>query len=150
VLGIAEGIGLNLGQTFEYLSHINSRHFDLYVDLTGIFRERQELSRRLLNEDRFKGMLESLAHYINNTIMNISGQCEILQLLHQNGDKDEIFEKIPSLNETIRLSANRISTVLRELSSITGMEKIGSLMYPGALDIERSLKEKLEENPVEI
>ena len=157
VLGSAEGIGLNLGEAFEYLSQVNARLFNLYVELSSIFRERQELSRRLLNEERLEGTLESLhialatlSHYINNSIMNISGQCEILQLLHRNGDKDQVFEKIPSLNESIRLSTKRISVVLRELSNITSMEKISYFKNSRAIDIEKSLKERLEENLVEV
>ncbi len=156
VLGNAEGMGLNLGEAFEYLSQVNARLFNLYVELVSIFRERQELSRRLLNEERLEGTLESLhialatlSHYINNATMNISGQCEILQLLHRNGDKDQIFEKIPSLNESIRLSTKRISVVLRELSNITSMEKISYFKDSRAIDIEESLKEQLEENLIE-
>ena len=157
VLGNAEGMGLNLGEAFEYLSQVNARLFNLYVELASIFRERQELSGRLLNEERLEGTLESLhialatlSHYINNATMNISGQCEILQLLHRKGDKNEVFEKIPSLNESIRLSTKRISMILRELSNIASMEKISYFKNSRAIDIEKSLKEQLEENLVKI
>ncbi len=157
VLGNAEGMGLNLGEAFEYLSQVNATLFNLYVELAGIFRERQELSRRLLNEERLEGTLESLhialatlSHYINNAIMNISGQCEILQLLHGKGDKEEIFERIPSLRESIKLSTKRITMVLRELSNIASMEKISYFKNSRAIDIEKSLKERLEDSLVEI
>jgi HD-like signal output (HDOD) protein len=157
VLGNAEGMGLDLGEAFEHLSQVNAKLFNLHVELASIFRERQELSRRLLNEERLEGTLESLhialatlSHYINNAIMNISGQCEILQLLHRNGDKDRVFEKIPSLNESIRLSTKRISVVLQELSNISSMEKISYIRNSRAIDIEKSLKERLEENLVKV
>ena len=84
------------------LSMMNDQLFNIYIELGRIFKERQELSRRLLEESRTEATLDSLrmamatlSHYINNSIMSISGQGEFLQLLYDNGDRERAFEQIP-------------------------------------------------------
>ncbi|MEE9554658.1 MAG: HDOD domain-containing protein, partial [candidate division Zixibacteria bacterium] len=151
VLSNAEGMEINLGDAVEYLSRINTEIFQLYIDLANIFRERQELSGRLLTEERLEGTLESLhialatlSHYINNASMNISGQCEVLQILYDKGDSMKVFEKIPEMTKSIKSSIKKISAVLEELSSISSLEKINYFKDSRAIDIEESLKERLE------
>ncbi len=156
VLGNAEGIGLNLGRAFEYLLQVNATLLNFYVESASILREHRKISHRFQNEEKVEGTLESfrvalatLSHHINNDVMNISGQCEILKLLLQKGNKDEIYDIIPSLTESVRSSTNRIAMMLRELSSITSMERIGDFKDSSAIDIEESLKERPEKNSVE-
>lgn len=151
VLHHAEGMELNLGDAMQYLSRMNTELFDLYVDLANIFRERQELSRRMLAEERVEGTLESLhialatlSHYVNNATMNISGQCEVARLLYDKGDREELFRRFPAMTDSVRNSIKNISRVLEELSNITSMEKISYFKNSKAIDIEKSLKERLE------
>ena len=151
VLSSAEGMDINLGDAVEYLSRINTEIFQLYVDLANIFRERQELSGKMLTEERLEGTLESLhialatlSHYINNASMNISGQCEVLQILYDKGDVKQVYEKIPSMSKSVKSSIKRISLILEELSKISNMENINYFKDSRAIDIENSLKERLE------
>ncbi len=81
VLGNAEGIGLNLGHAFKYLSQVNATLLNFYVESASILREHREISHRFQNEKKVEGILESLhfalatlSHNINNDVMNISGQ----------------------------------------------------------------------------
>lgn len=151
VLGNAEGMDIDIGDALQYLSKINMEIFQLYVDLVNIFRERQELSGRMLTEERLEGTLESLhiglatlSHYINNASMNISGQCEIMQILYDKADKTKVYEKIPDMSNSIKTSIKKISLVLDELSKISSMENINYFKDSRAIDIEKSLKERLE------
>ncbi len=151
VLGSAEGLDLDLGDAVEYLSKINTEVFQLYIDLANIFRERQELSGKMLTEERLEGTLESLhialatlSHYINNASMNISGQCEVLQILYDKGDTRQVYEKIPSMTKSIKSSIKKISLILEELSKISSLESINYFKDSRAIDIEQSLKERLE------
>ena len=151
VLHQADGMNLNLGDAMQYLSRMNTELFDLYVDLASIFRERQELSRKMLAEERVEGTLESLhialatlSHYINNATMNISGQCEVARLLYDKGDREELINRFPSMADSVRNSIKKISRVLEELSNITSMEKISYFKNSRAIDIEKSMKERLE------
>jgi putative nucleotidyltransferase with HDIG domain len=151
VLINAEGFDLNLGDVVEYLSRANKRLFDLYLDLAGAFRESRELPGKLLEEERLGGIQDSLnialatlSHYINNATMNISGQCEVLQLLYQGGDKEKVYNKIPPTVEQIKASVRKISLILEELSRLSGLENVNHLGNPKAIDIEAELKSRLE------
>ncbi len=64
--------------------------------------------------------------------------------------REEIFERIPSLRESIKLSTKRITMVLGELSNIANMEKISYFKNSRAIDVEKSLKERLEDSLIEI
>jgi putative nucleotidyltransferase with HDIG domain len=151
VLYHADGMSLNMGDAVQYLSRVNSELFDLYIELANTFKERQELSRKLLKEERLEGTLESLhialatlSHYINNSTQSISGQGEVLKLLFDKGDKDQAFARIPAMTDAIKNSVKKISIVLEELSNITSFEKINYFKNSKAIDIEQSLKNRLD------
>ena len=151
VLRNAEGFDLNLGDAFEYLSQANRKLFDFYLELAGAFREREELSIRLLQEERLGGIhdslhiaLATLSHYINNATMNISGQCEVLQLLYNNKDQEKVYNKIPELLASIRSSIRRISIILEELSNLSNIENLNYMKNSRAINIETEIKRRLE------
>jgi putative nucleotidyltransferase with HDIG domain len=155
VLRNAEGFDLNLGDAFEYLSQANRKLFDLYLELTGAFREREELSIKLLQEERMGGIhdslniaLATLSHYINNATMNISGQIEVLQMLHEGKDKDKVYDKIPSMIESVRSSIRKISVILEELSNLSSIENINYMKNSRAINIEDELKKRLDSTQV--
>jgi HD-like signal output (HDOD) protein len=155
VLYQAEGMNLNMGDAIQYLSRVNSELFDLYIELANTFKERQELSGRILKEERVEGTLESLhialatlSHYVNNSTMSISGQSEVMRLLYDKGDKDQAFARIPIMTDSIKNAIKKISVVLDELSNITSMEKIKYFNHSKAIDIEKSLRERLESKAV--
>ncbi len=155
VLGSAEGLDLNLGDAFEYLSKVNHNLFDIYLSLAKSFREREELSGEILKEERIEGVGESLqivlatlSHYINNAMMNISGQCEVIQLLHDSKDKDKVYKKIPSMTKSIRSSIKKTSMILEELSAFSSVENINYFKNSKAIDIESELKKRLDSNQV--
>lgn len=151
VLYQAEGMNLDMGDAIQYLSRVNSELFDMYIELANTFKQRQELSSRMLKEERLEGTMESLhialatlSHYINNSTQSISGQAEVLKLLYDNGDKEQAFSRIPILSEAIKTSIKKISIVLEELSGITKMENINYFKNSRAIDIEKSLRDRLE------
>ncbi|UCE66432.1 MAG: HDOD domain-containing protein [Candidatus Zixiibacteriota bacterium] len=155
VLRNAEGFDLDLGDAFEYLSQANRKLFNLYLELAGAFREREELSVKLLQEERIGGIHESLnialatlSHYINNATMNISGQCEVLQMLYEGKDIDKVYDKIPSSLESVRSSIRRISVILEELSNLSSIENINYMKNSRAINIEAELKKRLDSNQV--
>jgi HD-like signal output (HDOD) protein len=151
VLGNAEGMEIDLGDAVEYLSKINADILKLYLDLANIFRDRQEVSGRMLTEERLEGMLESLqialatlSHYINNASMNISGQCDVLQMLYDRGETEKVSEKIPEMTRSIKSSVRKISLVLEELSKLSSLRNINYIKDSRAIDIEESLRHRLE------
>jgi len=151
VLRDAEGFDLDLGDAFEYLSKANKKLFDHYLELAGAFREREELSVKLLQEERIGGIhdslniaLATLSHYINNATMNISGQCEVLQMLYEGKDKDKVYDKIPSMIKSVRSSVRKISIILEELSNLSSIENINYMKNSRAINIEDELKKRLD------
>jgi len=151
VLYQAEGMNLDMGDAIQYLSRVNGELFDLYIELANTFKQRQELSSKLLKEERLEGTMESLhialatlSHYINNSTQSISGQAEVLRLLYDKGEKEQAFNRIPVLSDAVKNSIKKIAIVLEELSNLTKMENINYFKNSRAIDIEKSLKERLE------
>ena len=141
---------LDLGNAVDILSQSNSELFNLYLEMATLFKERQELSRKILQMERMEGTLESLkialatlSHYINNATMNIQGKCEILHLFLNNKDFKTLINNLPSSLESMERSIKKISLVLRELSNISSLENLNFFRYSMAIDIERDIEEKL-------
>jgi signal transduction histidine kinase len=133
------------------LAKMNDELFSLYDELGHMVKERQELSRRMLQESRDEGTLESLkmafstlSHYINNSIMSISGKGEFLQMLYDKNDKDGVFERIPDMTRTIMKTVRKISIILEELSSIMDLDKARHFKDSKAIDIDSALKARLD------
>jgi signal transduction histidine kinase len=155
VLRNAERFDLDQGDALEYLSRVNRSLFDLYLGLAGAFRERQKVSGKLLQQERMGGIQESLnialatlSHYINNATMNISGQCEILQMLHERKDREKVSQKLPVSLESIRSSIRKISIILEELSNLSKLENINYMKNSRAIDIEAELRNRLDSSQV--
>lgn len=141
---------LDLGDAVDILSKSNAELFNLYLDMANLFKERQELSRKILRVERMEGTLESLkialatlSHYINNATMNIQGKCEILHLFLNNKHLKTLVSNLPASLESMEKSIKKISLVLDELSSISSMEKLNFFRFSKAIDIEKDIKDKL-------
>jgi putative nucleotidyltransferase with HDIG domain len=91
-MAAAEYLGIDIGDPIEVLQRANSELSDSYLTIENLFRERQELSRRILAEERRAAMMETktvaiatLSHYINNAAMAISGRAQLIKMLLGNG-----------------------------------------------------------------
>lgn len=136
---------------WKSLDKMNNELFSLYDELGHMFKERQELSRRMLQESRNEGSLESLtmafstlSHYINNSIMAISGKGEFLQMLYDKNDKEGVFEQIPDMTRTILKTVRKISIILEELSSIMDLDNAEHFKNSKAINIDMALKARLD------
>jgi putative nucleotidyltransferase with HDIG domain len=151
----AEGFGLNPGDAFEYLSRANRKLYDLYLGLAGAFREKRGLSGNLSQQERMGSIHESLnialatlSHYINNATMNISGQCEVMQMLYERNDREKFFQKMPAALESVKSSIRKISIILEELSVLSNFENVNYLKDSNAIDIEAELRNRLDSSQV--
>jgi len=141
---------LDMGDAIEILTQSNSKLFNIYLELASLFRERQEISRKLLIEERMEGTLESLkislatlSHYINNATMNIQGKCDILRLFHEKGDHKTLVSTLPDALSSMQKSVKKISLILEELSNISSLENLRFFSNSRAIDIEAGIKAKL-------
>ena len=76
--------------------------------------------------------------------MGISGNGEILRMLYDQGGKDAIMEQIPNTIRAIDKNVKKISLILQELSSIIDLNKTKRFKDSEAIDIDASLKARLE------
>jgi HD-like signal output (HDOD) protein len=150
VVTSARMMELDLGDAVEILTQSNARLFDIYLEITSLFKERQELSKKLLDDERSAGILESLkislatlSHYINNATMNIQGKCEIMRIINDQKDYKALLLDLPSTIESIEKSVKKISLVLEELSNISSLDSLTFFRHSKAIDIEKDVKEKL-------
>jgi len=152
VVSSATAMELDMGDAIEILTQSNMRLFNIYLELTSLFKERQELSRKMLVEERTEGALESLkislatlSHYLNNAIMNVQGKCDILKMYYEKKDLNTLIKTLPSSLTSMQKSAQKILFTLEELSNISSLENMQFFSHSKAIDIENNLKAKLAE-----
>ncbi len=130
---------------------MNIQLFDLYSGLACMFRERQQISRQLLQEKYVEGTWESLtialstiSHYINNSMSIVSGESEILKHVYEKGDKEAALARIPDITRAITKTSKKIAVLLEELSKIAGPDELQYFKNSKAIDIKKILEERLE------
>jgi HD-like signal output (HDOD) protein len=146
----AATLDMDIGDAVDILSRSNAELFMIYLDLAALFKERRELSKEIIIEERMEGTLESLkialatlSHYINNSTMNIQGKCEMLNLLHSQKDINKINASLPLYVDSMLKSVKRISLVLEELSHLSSIDTLNFFSHSKAIDIENDIKNKL-------
>lgn len=156
VVKIAEFMGLNIGNIDDMLIRANKEIWRTYLVVENLFRQRQELSSKLLHEERAKGAIESkniaiatLSHYVNNAAMAIYGRTQLISKLLREGQHERI---ISSLGDSIKVMENsilKISAVLAEIKEISPIDDIEFYDMSQAMKvddrIERRMKQMLEE-----
>ena len=150
VVNSATIMDLDMGDAIEILTQSNTRLFNIYLELASLFKERQELSRKALVEERTEATLDSLrislatlSHYLNNAIMNIQGKCEIMRMQYNDQKLKPLISSLPGYLESILKSSKKVTLMLEELSRISSLDKLTFFSNSKAIDIEQDLKEKL-------
>lgn len=149
-------LGIDIGDTADLLNRANRELCKSYLMIEGMFKERQELSGRLLAEERSAGMVRSmniaiatLSHYLNNIATAISGRVQLMQMHLQNGDLVDKRGKVPQALEVIEASINKMIAVLTELKSLTELEDEAFYNCSDAINIDERIKKRLQiEEPV--
>lgn len=152
IMSSAAVMELDMGDALEILTQSNAKLFNIYLELASLFKERQELSKKLLVEERTEGTIESLrislatlSHYLNNATMNIQGKCDIMQMFYDKKDFKTLLNTLPNNLLSLRKSVQKITLMLEELSSISSLDNLQFFNNSKAIDIENDLKTKLAE-----
>ncbi len=150
VVNSASIMDLDMGDAIEILTQSNTKLFNIYLELASLFKQRQELSRKIIVEQRTEGLLESLrislatlSHYLNNAVMNIQGKCELMNMFYEKQDLKMLLGQMPNHLESMLKSAKKITLMLEELSEISSLDNLQFFSHSKGIDIEKSLKEKL-------
>ena len=150
IMSSAAVMELDMGDALEILTQSNAKLFNIYLELASLFKERQELSKKLLVEERTEGTIESLrislatlSHYLNNATMNIQGKCDIMQMFYDKKDFKTLLNTLPNNLLSLRKSVQKITLMLEELSNISSFDNLQFFNNSKAIDIENDLKAKL-------
>lgn len=146
----AEYMGIDIGDPIEVLGRANRELFDSYLMIEHLFRERQDLSQRILVEERRAAAMESknmaiatLSHYLNNATMAISGRAQLIDMLRNKGDISDPKQKLDSIIEVIEKSVKKILAVLYELRDLTNLDEVEKYTESCAINIDDRIKERL-------
>ena len=151
-INAAVHIGIEIGNQNELLSRANRELCKSYLMIEGLFKERQELSCKLLAEERLAGMIRSkniaiatLSHYLNNVATAISGRVQLLQMGLQRGEIGDKSGKVPASLAVIENSILKILAVLAELKAVSRFDDQEFYNDSDAINIDRRIKERMDE-----
>jgi len=149
---IADNMGVDIGSTEEILTRANREIWRTYLTIENLFKERQELTAKLLAEERQKGAYESkniaiatLSHYLNNAAMAVYGRSQILRMMSDRGNLDALTGKLPESLNVIDRSIKKIVAVLAEIKAISPIDDVKFINTSQALNIDDRVARRLTE-----
>lgn len=148
---IASNFGIDVGNPAELLNRANRELCKSYLMIENLFKERSELSGKLLEEERTAGMIRSkniaiatLSHYLNNVATAISGRVQLMQMSLDSGELIDKTGKTPNALEVIERSITKVLAVLAELKSLSRFDKESFYNDSDAINIDERIKERME------
>ena len=113
-------------------------------------KKRQELSKKLLKEERAKGAIESrniamttLSHYLNNAVMAIYGRSQIMRMLFDKGQRDRLLDEMPTSLDAMDKAVQRIVAVLEEMKEVSPIDHEKFHNMSQALNIDDRIEKRL-------
>jgi putative nucleotidyltransferase with HDIG domain len=144
--------GVEISNTEELLASANREIWKSYLTIENLFKEREELNRKIIEQQRIEAALEArnealstLSHYLNNAIMIISGQSQLISLMRDGNQVDKLMSEIPSRTEEIRKSVDKIIAVMEVLKEVSPLSHDDYFNYSKALNIDDRIEERLKE-----
>ncbi|MCP4567913.1 MAG: HDOD domain-containing protein [FCB group bacterium] len=139
----AEYMGIDIGEPNEVLTRANKELFNSFITIENLFRERQELSQRILVEERRTAAMEAknvaiatLSHYLNNSTMAISGRAQLIKMMIDKGTIVDKEDKMDHLLGVVEKSVLKILAVLAELRDLTNLEDMERYSESNAINID--------------
>lgn len=153
---ISEVIGIEIIDTGELLARANREIWNSYFTIEKLFREREELSKKIIMQERFKAFIEAkdealstLSHYLNNAITVISGQSQLVSMLREQNDLKKLLDQVPISVEKINNSVKKIHAVMDVLKEISPKNNEEYFNRSKALNIDDRINEKLKKAGVD-
>jgi HD-like signal output (HDOD) protein len=132
------------------LAKANQEIFSTYLSVQKLFKERQELTKKILDEERERGLLEAkqiaistLSHYINNAIMAISGNSQVVRMTLKSKKPEEVVQMLPRILDTVDDAVRKISAVLEEISEINSLVDIEYYSQSRIMNIDARIKDRM-------
>lgn len=150
-LKYADYLGVDIGNVEDMLIRANQEIWKTYVLVENLFREREELSKSLLEEERSKGAMESkniamatMSHYMNNAVMAIFGRTQIMSMYLHKGKNEKLLENLPADIAKIDNSLKKIIAVLEEMKEVSPIDREKFDSMSNALNIDDLIARRME------
>jgi len=147
---IGQNIGVNIDDTEGLLVRANQEIWKSYLTIEKLFKEHEKINQRLLEQERIKGASEAqnmalatLSHYLNNTVMVISGHSELLAILQQKGDIEKLVKQVPTSAEIIKSSIDKVVAVMHEVREISPIDEVEHFSKSSAINIDARVEKRL-------
>lgn len=147
----ATTIGIDIGNSTDLLTRANRELCRSYLTIEGLFKDRQELSGKLLAEERLAGMVRSkniaiatLSHYLNNVATAISGRVQLLQMAVE---KKEIVDRTGKIDVSLKVVENSILKILAVLAELKALSRFDDQEFyndSDAINIDERIRERME------
>jgi putative nucleotidyltransferase with HDIG domain len=151
-ISVAEYLGVDIGNIEEMLTRANQEIWRTYLMIENLFKERQELSQKLLQQERARGAYESktiamatLSHYLNNAAMAISGRSQIVRMYLNKEDQGALMLQLPTSLDIIDNSIKKIVAVLAEMGEISPIDEVEFLSTSRAMNIDDRIKTRMQQ-----
>jgi putative nucleotidyltransferase with HDIG domain len=145
-------LGIDIGDPMTIVQRANRQLFETYSTIESLFKERQELSRRIIEEEHRAGAIRSkdiaiatLSHYINNSATIISGRIQLLQLMLQSGKLTDPEGKLDQALKVIDTSLSKIMAVLSELKALSSLDNVQFYNDSDAINIDENIRRRMEQ-----
>ncbi|MBU1320490.1 MAG: HDOD domain-containing protein [candidate division Zixibacteria bacterium] len=156
IMMAAEFLGVDIGDPLKVLQKANRRLFEAYATVEDLFRERRELSRRIIQEEHRIGAMRckdiaiaTLSHYINNAATIISGRTQLLQLMLKSDQLEDPDRKLDSALQIIDEALLKIMAVLAELKSLSSLDDLKFYNDSDAINIDESIQRRMDKMAVQ-
>lgn len=150
-VNVARYLGIDIGDIEDMLIKANKEIWHTYLMVENLFKERQELSRKLLQEERSKGAIESknvalatLSHYLNNATMAIYGRTQIMRKYNDSGKSDQILEKLGANLDVMEQAIWKIAAVLAEMKEISPIDDIEYYNMSQAMNLDDRIRSRMD------
>lgn len=150
-LDIANYLGVNIGDIEQILVKANQEIWKSYLTIEHLFKERQELSKKLLQEERAKAAIESknialstLSHYLNNAVMGVYSRTQLMRMLYEKQKTAKLLDELPNNLSGIERSVLKIVAVLQEMKEISPIDRPTFNDMTSVLNIDDRIEQRLQ------
>ncbi|MEK7775659.1 MAG: HDOD domain-containing protein [Candidatus Zixiibacteriota bacterium] len=148
---LSKYLGVDIGEIEDMLMGANEEIWKSYLLIENLFKERQELSQNLLEEERARGAVQqknvamaTLSHYLNNAVMAISGRSQLMRLYLDKGNTEKLLGGMTGALQTIDNATKRIVAVLEEMKDISPIDRVDFYNMSEAMNIDERIERRLE------
>ena len=149
-LQFAQYLDVEIGDVEDLLTTANREIWKSYHQVELLFKERQELTQSLLQEEHSRGAIESkniamatLSHYLNNAVMAIFGRTQLARMQLEKNQQKAVMDKLPDMIDKIESSVRKIVAVIEEMKEVSPIDQQKFDSMSKAMNIDDRIESRL-------